>query len=210
MKFITILFLLLPIIATAQTTKTISNRALDQDLKVCVNDGGVEKCPVEIDGATGKFKGVDGLATATSPGLVTKLGDFISVYNSADQTFTGSAAAVYNTESFDLTSAFTANAYTVKSAGYYRITVSGNSRITVASGSAASGFIIRPRIGGGAIHAKGAIVPTYGEIQVYTPYSYTTIALLSVNDVIDVLFQINGGSPTIVTRGNILNIEFIR
>lgn len=69
MKFVIALCLLLPVIATAQTTKTLSNRALDQDLKICVNDGGVEKCPVEIDGATGKFKGVDGLADASNPGL---------------------------------------------------------------------------------------------------------------------------------------------
>jgi len=54
-------------IAIGQTSKTLPNRALDQDLKLCVNDGGVEKCPIVIDGPTGNLeaKGVtDGSAAA--------------------------------------------------------------------------------------------------------------------------------------------------
>lgn len=43
-------------LAWGQAAKTIPNRGLDQDLKLCVNDGGVEKCGLEIDGATGAAK----------------------------------------------------------------------------------------------------------------------------------------------------------
>lgn len=69
-QFLLILMFTGATLSLAQTSKTLKNRALDQDLKLCVNDGGVEKCPVEIDGATGKFKGTDGLADDSNPGMV--------------------------------------------------------------------------------------------------------------------------------------------
>lgn len=49
------LILLLAVISTAdaQVSKTIKHRGLDQDLKLCVNDGGSESCPLVLDGPTG-------------------------------------------------------------------------------------------------------------------------------------------------------------
>ena len=54
--------------AFSQVTKEISNRALDGDLNVCVNDGGVKSCPLVIDGSTGKVTGP--VATSTDLGFV--------------------------------------------------------------------------------------------------------------------------------------------
>jgi len=71
MYFIALNFLfIVSSICYAQSPLIQKNRALDQDVKLCVNDGGVEVCPIEIDGATGKFKGTDGDASATNSGLV--------------------------------------------------------------------------------------------------------------------------------------------
>ena len=57
-------------IAIAQATLKKSNRALDQDFSLCVNDGGVEKCPLNIDGDTSEVNMTDTLSVKRIQTLV--------------------------------------------------------------------------------------------------------------------------------------------
>lgn len=80
-----ILALLFATQAYSQTPLIRSNFAINQDHLICVNDGGTVKCPLEIDGITGKFKGTEGLASATDIGFV---GTGTQTFG-GDKTFTG-------------------------------------------------------------------------------------------------------------------------
>lgn len=66
MKKLSLIFLFLSTTIFAQKPLVIKNKALDQDAKICVNDGGVEKCPVAIVGSTGNVS-TTGTWTFTTP-----------------------------------------------------------------------------------------------------------------------------------------------
>jgi len=71
MKYLALLFCLLPVTAFAQQKRTIPNRALNQDLCLNVNVAGTPTDELCVNGADGKIKAIGGFDTTGGAGLAT-------------------------------------------------------------------------------------------------------------------------------------------